>query len=123
MTVLAQAELRMWLAQLNAPDWRMRLVAGERVCEIAGLAGALRAVAADGCLRPPPAWPLVDIQPARCVSGGPEGHRLVCVVRTLVAGVPLTEEVTLRVPMEDGALADAVDRGRAALRARLVGGA
>lgn len=117
--VLWQAELRMWMAELDALDAHKRRVAARRVLEMTGTLEAVRALAPDGALRPPPAWPLVDIVPVACrVEGG--SRALVAAVRTAVAGQVMTEEVAVAVPLADGALADAVERGRAALRGRLL---
>lgn len=115
-----EAELRMWMDALSDPDWRMRLLAGERVCELVGLAEAVRAVAPGGALRPAPSWPACDIAPSRAVVEGAE-RWLVCAVRTMVQGVPLMEEVRVRVPLEAGALEEAVERGRRELARRMVG--
>ena len=47
---------------------RLRAAAVE-VCRRAGLLELLRAVSADGALRPPPPWPAADIVP---MGGGPK---------------------------------------------------
>lgn len=113
--VLRQAELRMWMVELDAFDAHKRRIAARKVLELTGTLEAVRALAADGELRPPPAWPLVDIVPLACrVQGG--SRVLVTGVRTAVAGQVWTEEVPVAVPLADGALADAVERGRRALR-------
>lgn len=113
--VLRQAELRMWMAELDRPDGHMRRVAARRVLELTGTLEAVRALAPDGALRPPPAWPLVDIVPVACRLP----RTLVAAVRTAVAGAVLTEEVAMGWPPAEGEMMDAVERGRAALRGRL----
>ena len=115
--VLRQAELRMWMAELDSRDWRMRLLAGEKVCELTGVLPAVRGVAPDGSLRPVPEWPLVDIVPEACVVEG--GVRwLQCAVRTLRGGVGMVERVRVEVPLADGALEEAVERGRRGIAGR-----
>ncbi len=119
---LRRAELRMWLDELDALDAGRRLVAGERVCEMLGLADAVRAVAPDGALRPPPAWPLVDIVPVATETDGVV-RRVVVEVRTAVQGVRMTERLRVEVGrrgLEPGALEEAVERGRRALGGRLL---
>jgi len=117
--IMREAELRMWMNELDALDAHRRRIAARRVLELTGTLEAVRALAPDGALRPPPAWPLVDIVPLRCAVRGPR-RWLVAGVRTLVAGQTLTEEVEVEVPLVDGALAEATERGRAGLRGRLL---
>ncbi len=89
--VMVEAELKMWYAELDATaqgraDWKMRKLAAQRICEIVGIAEAIRAVAMDGALRTPPAWPEVDL----AVTGGGPGF-VTFDVRTLApSGAPLS---------------------------------
>ena len=117
--VMREAELRMWIDALGSRDWRMRLLAGEKVCELTGVLEAVRGLAPGGALRPAPSWPQVDIVPQDCRVDA-DGRWLLCGVRTLVHGVPLVEEVRVKVPLADGALMEAVDRGRDGLARRML---
>lgn len=80
---MQDAIYRMWLDELNAvndigrADWHRRRIAAEEICDLVGVTGAIRAIALDGELRPPPAWPEVDCVP---VGGGP--GVITCEVRT-----------------------------------------
>lgn len=120
--VLRTAELRMWMDELDALDAGRRLIAAERVCEMMGVADAVRAVAPDGVLRVPPDWPRVDIVPVATETDGVV-RRLVVEVRTMVSGVRLTERLRVEVGrrgLPPGALEEAVERGRRALAGRLL---
>ena len=117
--LLREAELRMWIDQLGSRDWRMRLLAGEKVCELTGVLEAVRGLAPGGALRPAPPWPQVDIVPQECRVDA-DGRWLLCGVRTLVHGVPLVEEVRVKVPLADVALMEAVARGRDGLARRML---
>lgn len=96
---LQQAELRMWTDELEAvdangrPDWAKRRIAGERVCELLGIADVIKAVTAGGALEVPPTWPEVACRP---VGGGPGFLR--------VEVSTLYNERPLRIPMRLAAL-------------------
>lgn len=120
MTLIERLTFRMWLDELDNPDATKRLIAGHAVCELAGVDAITRAMSPNGSLRPPPAWPLVDIVPARAERLGAE-RWLVAEVRTQVGGGVLTEEQRVSVPLADGALMEAVERGRSALSRRIEG--
>ena len=112
-------ELRMWIEQLDAKkngraDWPTRRLAGERVCELLGIAQQLRAVSAGGALAMPPPWPTVDIVP----TGGGPGF-VQCEVRTLHKG--FSRSVGIRIAAgkpgtHQAEIAEALDRGRRQLR-------
>jgi hypothetical protein len=120
MTPLAAATLRYHMSQLDSPDAQVRLRAGVEVCRLCGVLDAVRALAPDGSLNPPPAWPLVDVVPESARTDA-SGQWLIARVRTSVGGAVLHEDVAVRVPLRDGALMDAVERGRRGLGARMDG--
>ncbi len=125
MTPLAQATLRYHISQLDALDGPTRLRAGVEVCRLLGILDTVRAMAPDGSLRPPPAWPLVDVVP-HAARRDEDGQWLVARVRTSVGGGVVHEDVPVRIgvagqALAPGALADAVERGRHALERRLAG--
>ncbi len=121
---------RFWTHQLEAvsqdgkrPDWRKRRIAAIEVCRMCGLAELVRAVAADGELRPPPAWPEVDCVP---VGGGP--GLVLCEVRTMHDGRKHSVRIglvrnagarKLAEAFDRGQIAEAIERGRFELRKRL----
>ncbi len=93
-------------------DWTRRRRAAEEICRLHGVLDVLRAVSADGELRPPPTWPLTDIVP----TGGGTGV-LICSVRTFVDGVGVRQvNVNVSVPpgvrITQDQIADAHDRGK-----------
>lgn len=106
--VLQRAELAMWIRELNHPkaSWNERRVAAIRICEIVGVADAVRAIGPGGVLRPPPAWPEVAMAPV----GGLPGFMLV-LVRSLIDGA--VREVQIAVPMaKPGENAAAIEEAR-----------
>lgn len=114
--MLAQAELNMWVTELRNPraNWKTRHVAGQRICEILGIAEAVRAQSTNGMLRLPPAWPEIDCVPV----GGGVGF-ITTAVRSMIEGQ--RREVEVRIPRADGvdmkpAIEEALLRGRFALR-------
>jgi hypothetical protein len=114
---LEAAALRMHMDLLDSPSPAVRLRAGVEVCRLAGVLEAVRGLAADGSLRPPPEWPLVDVVPDRCEVIGTR-RLLVVLVRTQMGG-QLRVDFRLDVPLRDGALMDCVEQGKAALRRRI----
>lgn len=115
---IAAATLRYHMSQLDALDLGVRLKAAAEVCRLAGVQDAVSALAPGGSLRPPPAWPLVDIVPHAARRDG-DGQWLVARVRTSVGGGVVHEDVEVAVPLAPGALMDAVERGRAELERRM----
>ena len=118
MTPADQAVLRYHISQLDALDTPTRLRAAAEVCRLCGVTDAVSGLAPGGTLRPPPSWPLVDIVP-HAAHRDADGSWLEARVRTHVGGGVVTESVRVGVPLREGALADAVERGRAALERRM----
>ncbi len=91
---------------------RVRRAAVE-ICKRAGILEILRAVSADGVLRPPPPWPAADIVP----TGGAVGW-LTVQIRTAYKGRVMATEERIKIkgrPTQDQ-LGNAYDRGYYRLR-------
>ena len=119
-TVMQQAELRMWMSELDAtigrrPDWPKRRIAAQRVCEMTGLAEVVKAISANGELSIPPEWPTCD----GVLVGGGVGL-LTIAVRTVYHGQK--REVRMGIKIEGRGVshvppfAEALERGRVELR-------
>jgi len=115
--VMKDAIYRMWVEELNAnddkgrADWSRRRIAAEQICDIVGVTDAVRAIALDGELRPPPKWPEVDCVP---IGGGP--GIITCEVRTLH---PVRGKMAVKVGLardgkkfDQAQIHEAVERGR-----------
>jgi hypothetical protein len=97
-----------------------RLAAAREICRRTGVLDVLRAISAEGELRPPPTWPQADIVP---IGGGParDGKPafLDCEVRTFKEGSGI-RRVTVRIAMDRKPTQDdllgAYDRGYFELR-------
>lgn len=122
--IMQEAQTKMWISELDAkdehgkPNWPMRRLAGEKVCELFGIKDALQAVSLGGELRVPPPWPEVAIVP---VGGGPGFLR--CEVRTLHANEIKSAAVRIAVKRtkdHEQQIGEAMEIGKAKLR-RMVG--
>lgn len=87
---------------------RLRLAAVE-ICRQAGLLDILKAISADGELRPPPTWPHDDIVP---IGGGPGW--LMCAIRTFIPGrgiLRVTERIKIVGKPTQDQIGKAYERG------------
>lgn len=113
-----QLETLMWRRELDSPKRNNRLIAAERICEIAGVAEPLKAISGEGALAPVPQWPECSIHP----TGGGLGV-VRCRVATLHKGRKLY--VDLGIATRGGKyvpgtyqddVAEALERGKFELR-------
>jgi hypothetical protein len=120
--VMQRAEFRYWTMQLEAllpngrPNWEMRRIAGVRICEMVGIAGALQAVAAGGELEAIPDWPEVSCKP---VGGGVGFLHVEVATRSEKLGVvrvPIALKLVGRKETYAGQAGEAIERGRWQLR-------
>jgi hypothetical protein len=92
----------------NDPTYHKVRAAAVEICRQAGILDILRAVSADGVLRPPPPWPAADIVPV----GGAVGW-LTVAIRTAYKGAVAQCEERIKIkgkPTKDQ-LGNAYDRG------------
>jgi hypothetical protein len=90
------------------PYKRRARAAAIEVCRRAGILDALKAISADGELRPPPPWPQADIVP---VGGGPGW--LLTRIRTAYDGrvVATEERIKVKGKPTQNDIGNAYDRG------------
>jgi len=120
---------RFWSSELEAldvagirPDWNKRRIAATELCKMIGLADLVQAISGEGALRPPPAWPAVDVVP---IGGGP--GLILCEVRTVANGrkygvrIGLKRGEGARLPraFDTDQIGEAVERGKFELRRKL----
>jgi len=106
----------------NDPSYQRLRSAATEICRRAGILDVLKAVSADGALRPPPPWPQADIVP---VGGGP-GY-VICAIRTMYQGLVADTRERIKVgkkkkPTQDQ-IGEAFDRGYFRLRKQINKGA
>jgi hypothetical protein len=92
----------------NDPTYARVRAAAVEICRQAGILDILRAVSADGALRPPPPWPAADIVPV----GGAVGWLVVAIRTAYKGGVAQCEErIKIKGKPTQDQIGSAYDRG------------